>query len=363
MISIQMISAHIGRVTGKGIGANLREHYAAWITISIIFLLLLANIINIAADIAGMGEAVTLLIGGPPMLWGAALTLISLLLLVFIPYDRYVSWLRWLSLVLLTYVGVIFAVKVQWMDAFKEAIIPKLSLDHDYLAMVIAVLGTTISPYLFFWQASEEVEEEDQRPPLKKAPQDAPAEFTRIKRDTLTGMVYSNIVAMCIVISTAVTLRLHGITTITSAGQAAEALRPIAGPFTFILFAIGIIGTGLLALPVLAGSAAYAVGEVLKYPIGLEKKPKDAKVFYGVIAASLLIGIGLTVININPITALFWSAVLNGVTAGPIMIMMMLIATNREAMGPFTLRRWLRIGGWGSAIVMLVAAAGLFLTM
>jgi len=365
MISIQIVSAQIGRVSGVGLAGNMKKHYPSVIMVSVVFLMLCANIINIGADISSMGEAANLVLGGNAIVYCIIFTVIGILLQVFIPYRRYVFFLKWLCIVLFAYVAVVFSVNVPWSEALKQAVLPTLSLNSESLTMVIAVLGTTISPYLFFWQASEEVEDEECNPeehPLKTAPAEAPKQFARIRKDTIIGMAFSNIIAFFIMLSTAVTLHMHGKTDIETAAQAAEALRPVAGELTFSLFAIGIIGTGLLALPVLAGSAAYAVGEMYALSIGLEKKPRDAKGFYMIIAGVTLAGMLLIFIGINPIKALFWSAVINGVVAVPIMIMMMLMGSNAEVMGQFTLQKRTKIFGWLSTIVMLAAAVGMFLT-
>ncbi|MDP4219967.1 MAG: Nramp family divalent metal transporter [Bacteroidota bacterium] len=366
MVAIQIVSAQIGRTTGKGLAANMKMHFPKWITISIVFLMLAANIINIGADISAMGEAVQLVIGDHSILYAIALAIIGILLQVFIPYDRYVSYLKWLCVVLFAYVAVVFSVHVPWAEALAGTIIPSITWNSTYITTIIAVLGTTISPYLFFWQASEEAEEEEDNPrqhPLNESPEQAPKQLSRIRRDTIIGMGFSNLIAFFIMLSTAVTLHSKGVTDINTAAQAAEALRPIAGEFTFLLFAIGIIGTGLLALPVLAGSAAYAVAEVFSLPMSLEKKPKDAKGFYGLIAGITIAGMLLIFIGVNPIKALYWSAVINGIVAVPIMIIMMVMAHNKSIMGKFTISRRLSIAGWISTAIMFAAGLGLLLTL
>ena len=364
MFGIQEVSARIGRVTGKGIAGNLREHYPPYLGFAIVSLLLGANVINLAADIAAMGEAVKLLLGGPALLYAGILTALSLGLQIFIPYKKYVSILRYLTLALFSYVAVVFLVNVDWLAALKNTVVPEIHLETDYLTMIVAVLGTTISPYLFFWEASEEAEEEEDNilsRPLNDAPEQAKSEFHRIDVDNLVGMGFSNIVAIFIMLATAATLHSSGILHIETATQAAEALRPLAGNSSFLLFALGIVGTGLLAIPVLAGSVGFAVGELAKAPIGLDKKPHEAKLFYGVIALATLIGFGLNILDVNPIAALVYAAVINGVVAVPLMILMMFMARNKKVMGAFTLPRWLYVLGWIATLVMLLAALGLFI--
>ena len=365
MSGIQEISARIGRVTGRGIAGNMRKYYPRWLTYIIAGLLVIANVINLGADLSAMGAALQLLIGGSVLLYAVMFAVISLLLQIFVPYKKYVNLLKWLTLVLFAYVATVFVVRVPWGEALQGTFIPALEFKADYFAGLIAVLGTTISPYLFFWQASQEVEEIDLAPTeqaLKESPYQAPKQMGRIKADTYIGMGISNLIAFFIILTSAVTLHAHGKTDIQSAAQAAEALRPVAGDFAFALFAVGIIGTGLLAVPVLAGSAAYAVSGVFGWSASLERQALQAKQFYGVLAAATLIGLGLNFTSLDPIKALFWAAVINGVLAGPVMVVIMLMATNPAVMGQFTLSRRLRITGWLATAVMLVAAGGLFVT-
>lgn len=365
MCAIQQISAEIGRVTGRGVAGNLRRHYPVTILYSLIGLLLVANIINIGADLGAMGAALKLLIDGPALIYVALFGLVTVLLEVFMRYARYVSVLKWLTLSLLAYVATLFVVDVPWLMAARSVAWPHISLDGAYLTVVVAVFGTTISPYLFFWQAEEEVEEQQETPgdePLRVAPQQAPRQLSRIRLDTYIGMAFSDLISLAIIFTTAATLHAHGHTNIQTSAQAAEALRPIAGRFAFTIFALGIIGTGFLALPVLAGSAAYALGEALRWPVGLARRPLRAKAFYGTIAIATAIGVGLNASPIDPIKALFWSAVINGVVAVPIMAMMMLMAVRPSIMGEFVLSRPLRVMGWLSTAVMLAAAVGMFAT-
>jgi NRAMP (natural resistance-associated macrophage protein)-like metal ion transporter len=366
MIVIQEISARIGRVTGRGISANLRKYYPAWVLYPAVFLLIIANTINIGADIGAMGDALSLVIGGHAFVYTLCFALLTIGLQVFTTYATYSKYLKWLTLMVLSYVVTMFAVHVPWKNAILNTIFPSISLNGDYFATLIAVLGTTISPYLFFWQASQETEEmkdNEHEDPLLHKPDQAGEQLQRIRIDTITGMLLSNFVAYAIIVTAASTLNINGITDVQSSAQAAEALRPLAGELAFIIFAIGIIGTGLLAVPVLAGSAAYAIGEALKWPTGLARKPLDAKGFYSVIVASTLIGTLINFVGINPIKALFWSAVINGIVAVPIMIMMMLMVQNIKVMGWFIVTsRPLLTVGWIATGLMTIACIGLFVT-
>jgi NRAMP (natural resistance-associated macrophage protein)-like metal ion transporter len=365
MAAIQEISARLGRVTGRGIAGNIRLFYPAWILYLTVVLLLIANIINIGADIGAMGAAVNLLVGGPTLLYCVLFALVSVSLEVFVTYKTYSAILKWLTLSLFAYVGTVFVVQINWMEVLQGTFIPNISVKREYLAALIAVLGTTISPYLLFWQSGEEVEQMESVPgeeALKKAPRQAPEQFQRIKVDTYVGMAFSNLIAYFIILTTAVTLHAHGKTDVDTAAQAAEALRPIAGVFASLLFSLGVIGTGLLALPVLAGSAAYAVGEALRWPVGLERKAKEAKAFYAVLALATLVGLALNFTKVDAIKALVWAAIINGVTAAPVMCLMMLLASRRKVMGQFTLPAYLKILGWMAAAIMALAAAGMLLT-
>ena len=366
MVGIQIVSARIGRVSGHGLASNIRRHYPTWLLYSIVGLLLIANTINIAADVSAMGHAMTLIVGGSAQWYALGFGLVSLLLQVFVPYHRYVRILKWLTLALLAYVATVFVVQVPWTEVVTRTLMPHMSWKPEYITTVVAVFGTTISPYLFFWQASQEVEDMEADPqaqPIKNAPDQARLNFRRIKIDTYIGMGFSNLVAFFIILTAAVTLNMHGITEIQTSTEAAAALRPIAGDFAFWLFSAGIIGTGLLAVPVLAGSAAYAMAGAFKWKKGLELKPAMAKKFYGIIAVSTLVGIALGFTPIDPIKALYWSAVINGVISVPIMVVMMLMAVRPEIMGAFTITRKLKILGWFATAVMAIAVAAMFLTL
>ena len=355
MVGIQMVSARIGRVTGEGLAANIRRHFPAWLLHSVVAMLVIANTINIAADIGAMGAALKLLMDGPAHWYAVAFGLVSLLLQVFIPFPRYSPILKILTLALLAYVVTVFLVKVPWAEVVFRTLLPSISFQATYVVAVVAVLGTTISPYLFFWQASHEVEEQRAargERPLKGAPQQAREQFKRIELDTYIGMGLSNFVAFCIMLTAIVGLRAHGVTDIQTSAQAAAALRPLAGDFAFALFAAGIIGTGMLAVPVLAGSAAYAVAEAFKWRSGLGRSPANAKGFYAILIIATSLGVGLNFTPVDPIRALFWSAVINGVIAVPIMAVMMRLAVKREVMGPFVVTGWLRVSGWATTSVM-----------
>lgn len=355
MVAIQEISARIGRVTGFGIAGNLRRHYPAWLSGSIVLLLLFANLINLGADLGAMGAALKLLIGGPALLYVALFSALSAGLQIFTRYARYVSILKWGCLALLSYVICAFVVQVAWGEVIWAILWPPLSFRAEYLMAIVAVLGTTISPYLFFWQAGQEVEDTKEGAgarPLIRAPNQASSEFTRIRIDTYIGMAISNLVALFILITTAATLNASGVTDIQTSAQAAEALRAVAGPLTFAVFAAGIIGTGMLALPALAGSAAYALGEMLSWHVGLARLPLRAKAFYATIAVGMALGAALNFSPIDPIRALYWSAVLNGVVAVPVMVTMMLLTMRRSIMARFTLPVPLQVMGWLATATM-----------
>lgn len=364
MVGIQIVSARIGIVTGKGLAENIRDLFPRWLCLTLVLLLLVANTINIAADIAAMGAALRLVVGGGAHGHAIIFAVLSLTLQILIPYKRYVHILKWLTLSLLSYVAVVFMVQVPWQEVFLRTIFPQVKLNAEYLTLLVALFGTTISPYLFFWQASQEVEEikgNDDRSPLLQAPQNARREMRRVRFDTYVGMGFSNLVAFFIILSTAMTLNVAGVTNIQTSAQAAEALRPLAGEVTFLLFSLGIIGTGMLAVPVLAGSAAYAVAECFNWPQGLHQKAQAAKRFYGIIALATLGGVVLDFTDIDPVQALIWSAVINGVIAIPIMAVMMVMASKPEIMGAFVIKKKLRILGWSATGLMLIAVIAMLI--
>jgi NRAMP (natural resistance-associated macrophage protein)-like metal ion transporter len=357
MVGIQLVAARIGRVSGHGLATNIRRHYPKPLLYAIVALLMIANTINIAADISAMADAVRLIAGGNAQVY--------VVMQVFIPYKKYVHLLKWLTLVLLAYVATVFAVDVPWSEVARRTFVPQISWKADYVTVIVAVFGTTISPYLFFWQASQEVEElraDAHARPLKRAMDQAGRQLRRIKIDTFIGMAFSNAVAFFIMLTTAVTLNAHGITDIQTTAQAATALRPIAGEFAFVLFAVGIVGTGMLAVPVLAGSAAYAMAGAFRWRSSLESKPGAAREFYSIIAASTLVGVGIGFTSIDPIRALFWSAVINGVISVPIMVVMMLMVARSDIMGTLVATRRLRVVGWACTAIMGLAVAAMAIT-
>jgi Mn2+/Fe2+ NRAMP family transporter len=365
MCVIQEISARIGRTSGRGIAGNIRKWYPSWLLLSIVGLLLVANTINIGADLGAMGNAVGLLFGGHGLLYVALFGILCATLQIFMQYQRYVSVLKWLTLALFAYFGTAMMVKVPWGEVAWGLFVPTFSSCSAFWTTVVAIFGTTISPYLFFWQASQEVEDIKviaERKPLIDLPRQGPSAFERIRLDTYVGMAFSNLVALAIIITTAATLHAAGITDIDSADAAAQALRPLAGPFAFTVFTLGIVGTGLLAVPVLAGSAAYALGEACKWPVGVARRPLAAKAFYATIALATLIGAAINFSAINPIKALFWSAVINGVVAVPVMATMMLMIANKKIMGKFIITSPLRILGWAATLTMAAATIGMVVT-
>ncbi|MGN6057603.1 MAG: NRAMP family divalent metal transporter [Sphingomicrobium sp.] len=357
MVAIQLVSAHIGRVTGQGLAKNLLQALPRPVVLFLVGILLLANTVNIGADLSAMAASAQLVVGGGSHVFVILFALICVGLQLFVPYRRYSEVLKWLTLSLFAYVGVLLLVHVDWSEALLRLVWPP-TLGKDALLTIVALLGTTISPYLFFWQSSQEAEEIATTPAhsLKQTPRAARKQFHRMRVDTLIGMAFSEIISIVIIIATAATLHARGITNIQSAAEAAEALRPVAGRFAFLLFALGIIGTGLLSVPVLAGSAAFAVSETRGWKEGLEYKPQEAMRFYAIIAGATFIGVAMDWANVNPIQALFWSAVLNGVCAAPIMVAMMIVAHRPKIMGRFTERLPLMIFGWAAAAVMGVAS-------
>ena len=364
MVGIQTVSARIGRVTGQGLAANMRKVFPNWLCLTIVVLLLIANTVNIAADIAAMGKGLQLIVGGGDHGHAIVFGLTSLLLQIFIPYKKYVRVLKWLTLSLLSYVAVVMMIHIPWGDVLIHTLLPHITLSAEYATIVVALFGTTISPYLFFWQASQEVEEirnHLHEHPLLHAPQSAHTQLRRIKFDTYIGMGFSNLVAFFIMLSTAATLNVAGITNITTSAQAAEALRPLAGNITFLIFSLGIIGTGMLAVPVLAGSAAYAISDYFNWSQGLDKKMLEAKGFYAIISIATIAGMLLDFTPIDPIKALFWSAVVNGVIAVPIMATMMIMAVRPDIMGAFVIKKKLKYLGWLATALMLATVIAMVL--
>jgi NRAMP (natural resistance-associated macrophage protein)-like metal ion transporter len=362
MVAIQEISARVGRVTGRGIAGNVCRHYSTTLLNVVVALLFIANTINIAADLGAMADATKLLIGGPGIVYVLVFGVTSVAAQIFFDYSRYVAVLKWLTLCLFAYVGALAVAHVYWGEALTGILVPRLTWSAEYLTTIVAIFGTTISPYLFFWQASQEAE--DQRVDTRKQPliekhYGAQKEFHRIRADTIVGMAFSNLIALSIITTAAATLHATGKTDIQTSAQAAEALKPIAGAFAEWIFALGIVGTGLLAIPVLAGATAYAVGEGRRWPVGLARKPKEAVAFYAVLALSAAIGIALNFTSINPISALFWSAVINGVLAVPVMVLLMIMARRKDVMGRFTIGGALYWLGWLSTAAMALSVVAM----
>lgn len=358
LAGIQEICARVGAVTGRGIAQNLRRHYPPWLLRVVVLLLVTANAINLGADLGAMGAVTALIVPGPVLLYTALFGAFSVVIEVWVSYSRYYRFLKWTTLSLFAYVGVVLVANVPWTEALRGILVPDFSFDQAEAMALVAVFGTTISPYLFFWQAGQEVEEQRRRhvKPLMTTPRRAGIELKRIRTDTLVGMGFSHLVALFIILATAATLHAGGVRNIESASQAAEALRPLAGDLAFALFAVGIIGTGLLAVPILAASVAYAVSEAFGWVEGLDRKPREAIAFYGTIAVATLAGISLNMIGLDPMRALYWAAVANGLLAPPLMLVLMLMARNPKVMGGLTISRGLATVGWLSTLVMFGVA-------
>lgn len=361
MAAVQSMCGRIGRVTGKGLAANIKAHFPPFVVVFVVALLVVANTLNIAADIAAMGEVAELVTGISRHIATLIFTFATLVLQVFVPYHRYVGFLKWLTLSLLAYAAVLFMVHVPWGEVALRTVWPRLPMNAETATVAVAIFGTTISPYLFFWQTSEEVEEMKGGPPLIEDATGSGTELRRLRWDTWSGMFYSDATSYFIILATAATLNAAGITHIETAAQAASALQPLAGHFAFVLFAAGILGVGLIGVPVLAGSAAYALAEAMGWQEGLERKAGDARGFYGVIAVSILAALAIQYLPISPMKALFWSAVINGVVAVPLMVVVILLASSRSVMGSFTSGWPIVMLGWiatalmaGASIMMLL---------
>jgi NRAMP (natural resistance-associated macrophage protein)-like metal ion transporter len=369
MVGIQMVSARLGYITGKGLAANVKAVFPPYILYTIVGLLLIANTINIAADIAAMGEATRLLLGGSAHLYSVLFGALCLAMQVYLRYDTYVRFLKWLTLALLSYVAVVFMINVDWTALAGEMVLPKLVWDHNTITIIVAVFGTTISPYLFFWQAAQEMEDlksgyakDGRELLLPHTTEEARRQMRRIRWDTYVGMGFSNLIAFFIILSAAATLHVAGITDIQTSSQAAEALRPLGGLGAFIMFTLGIVGTGMLAVPVLAGSAAYAVAESFDWASGMDRKLHEAQGFYAIISVATLGGVALNFTRLDPMRALVWSAEINGIIAVPIMAVMMLLASRQDIMGDFVIRPRLRRLGWAATVVMAVTVIAMFAT-
>ncbi|MBV9624640.1 MAG: divalent metal cation transporter [Acidobacteria bacterium] len=365
MAAIQEICGRIGRVTGCGLAANLRKNYPRPVLFFVLLLMSAANVFNLGADISAMGSSVALLIPGATKLFTLAFGLISLVAVLFIPYTTYAKYLKWLTVSLFAYIAVAFIVHVSWLRVLGATLIPRMAFNQESFVALIAVLGTTISPYLFFWQASQEAEEVKNNrgeKALKRAPAQAHVQLQRIHIDTLVGMAFSNAVAFFIILTAASTLHTHGITNVATCAEAASALTPIAGRFAGVLFVCGIVGTGLLAVPILAASAAYALSESCKWRTSLEKSPDKAPGFYAAITVATMIGLIMGFLRIDPVKALVWAAVLNGIVAAPLMIVIMMMASSRKVMGKFSVPGYLRWIGWLATLTMACVSIGVFLT-
>lgn len=365
MAAVQEICARLGRITGAGIAANLRRYYPKPVLVGAIALLVVANIFNLGADISAIGTAVQLVVGGDANVYALVFGLTSIGLQIYVPYRRYVRYLKWLTLALLAYVAPLFVLQVPWWAVMRATLVPRLSGTPQYWMALVAILGTTISPYLFFWQASEEAEEVRVNPadaPLKARPWQALAQFRRIAFDTRTGMAVSNVIAFFIILTTALTIGAQGRGSVQTASDAAKALEPVAGHFASVLFAAGIVGTGLLAIPVLAGSAGYGVAEAFHWRASLESKPSQAPRFYLVVGVATLIGLALNFMGLDPMRALYWSAIVNGIAAAPLMVLLMRLASNPSVVGEFTLPTSLRVVGWAATGVMLLASVAFLLS-
>ena len=361
MSAIQSMCGRLGRVTGKGLSANIKENFPPIVLKILVLLLLIANTLNIAADVAAMGEVGELVSGVGRHWMTLGFVLGTLLLQIFIPYHRYVMFLKWLTISLLAYGAVLFTIHVPWREVISHTVWPRFTLNASAATVIVGVFGTTISPYLFFWQASEEVEDMRGKPPLLNNPEAAVTELRRISRDTWSGMLYSNLAAYFIILATALTLHASGITQINTAAEAATALRPLAGNFAFLLFTLGILGVGLIGVPVLAGSAGYAMSEAMGWKWGLERAAKDARGFYAVITVSVLAALAIQYTPISPMRALFWSAVINGLVAVPLMVVLTLLVSRSKVMGSFTASKPIIVLGWITTALMAAAGIAMFL--
>jgi Mn2+/Fe2+ NRAMP family transporter len=359
MIIVQQISARIGRTTGTGLAGNIARHAPRPLLIAAVLLILVANVVAIAADLSAMGDVMRGLVGGPHFLWVALFGGFAVLLQVFLQYTRYVAILKWTTLSLLAYIAAVLVVGVPWGEVAIALVSPRITAEPGYLTAMVAIFGVALSPYLFFWQASQEVEDQKVKPerePLLDAPEQARPAIQRIQLDTLIGMAVANLVGVAIILTTATTLHANGTTEVTTSAEVAEALRPVAGPLAFAVFSLGIIGTGLLAIPVLAGSAAYAIGEALRWPVGLSRRPLEARAFYLTLATATTAGIAANLVGLDPLPALFWSAVVNGVVAAPLALVMVRLASDPRVMGEHTIGWKLRIGGWLAGAVLSAAS-------
>ena len=364
MIVVQHICAKIGMVSGRGLAGVLNRYYSKKLLYPVVIGLVIANTINAGADIAAISAAINMFVPIPISAMVVPIAVAIVVLQVWGSYRVMVKIFKWLTLSLFAYVIAAFLARPDWYAVARATFVPQIQFTSEYITTIVAILGTTISPYLFFWEASEEVEEEksEGRKDVTARRGATDKEIKKEKLDTIVGMLFCNLVFYFVIVSAGATLHVSGQTQIQSATEAAQALRPLAGDFATVLFGIGLIGAGLLAVPVLTGSAAYAVAETFGWTSGLDEKPRHAKKFYAVIAASTLVGVVIDFAGINPISALFWTAVINGVVAPPLLVVIMLVANNKRVMGERTNGRWTNLFGWLATVVMFAAAIGMFIT-
>jgi NRAMP (natural resistance-associated macrophage protein)-like metal ion transporter len=365
MISVQLMCARVGMVTGRGLAGVIRTQHPKWVLWMACLLLIVANVVNIAADLAGMAETTGMITGVNAYFFTPLYTALMVGLLFWSSYRRIANILKWLALVLFAYVVAAFLSHPNWAAVLRFTVVPHIVLSSGYLATLVAIFGTTISPYLFFWQAAQEVEEDKGkgRTTLKQRRGATDKELSNSEIDVVTGMLFSNLIMFFIILTTATTLNTHGKTAIVSARQAAEALRPLAGDGAYWLFALGIIGTGLLSVPVLAGSTAYAIAEGAGWRHSLESKPRSAPRFYGVLGFAMLLGLVLNYLHFDAMAMLFWSAVVNGVLAPPLIVLVVVLTSDRKVMGDRVSSPLLHGLGWATAVVMTLAAGAMLVAL
>jgi Mn2+/Fe2+ NRAMP family transporter len=363
MVGVQMMCARLGMVTGRGLAAVIRRRYSRPVLWGACALLTVANVINIGADLGGMGDATRMVVGGSSIAWTVFYGAVITAALFFANYKQIVRVFKWLTLVLFAYVVTAFLARPDWHAVFQATILPDIHWSREYLSVLVGILGTNISPYLFFWQSAEEVEEERAmgRATVAQRQGATDEELRASRNDVVTGMFFSNFVMYFIILTTAATLHAHGSTHIETAKQAAEALRPLAGDGAYWLFTLGLIGTGMLGVPVLAGSSAYAIAEAEAWGASLDRKPRETPRFYGVLAAAMAVGLALVWTGLPAVKMLFWSAVANGLLAPPLIVLVVLLTSDEKVMGERTNPRWLKYLGWAAAAVMSVAAVCMWL--
>lgn len=363
MVAIQLMCARLAMVTGRGLGAAVRIHFPRWVVWGACSILVVANVINIGADLGGMAEAAQLVTGVQPHIWIPVYALGIMALLIWSSYQLIARIFKWMTLVLFAYVLASFFAHVNWRHALAVTFVPHLDWSRGFSAVLVAILGTTISPYLFFWQAAEEVEEERTRhPTLAERKGTTAHELNRARADTITGMFFSNLIMYFIILTTAATLHVNGQTHITTAREAAEALRPLAGDGAYLLFTLGLIGTGMLGVPVLVGSCAYAVTEGAGWRGSMSDKPRSARKFYAVMGTAMALGGALNFFGFNAVKMLFWSAVINGLLAPPLILLVILLTSRQKVMGKHVSPPLLKFLGWATFAVMTAAAAGMLFT-